>query len=209
MDLTSACGQHLEIFCVDIGSEAKGRLGWAKSTDPAFEGTGLQTLADEVTSALVHGSRVALGFECPLFVPIYPEPARLTSARVGEGSRPWSAGAGAGALAIGLTQVVWVLRALKSQLQASVPATLNWTSFEREGGLFLWEAFVSAGAKAEGHAADALVAIHAFETALPDPTTSNAIQAHDVHSLIGAAMLRTGWASDLAVLAQPCLVIRA
>ena len=201
--------QLLEIFCADIGSEAKGRFGWAKSTDDAFEGTSLQALADEVAAALVNGSPVALGFECPLFVPISPEPARLTSARIGEGSRPWCAGAGAGALATGLTQVVWVLRAIRSQLEASVPATLSWTRFKREGGLFLWEAFVSAEAKANGHAADALVAVQSFETALPDPTTSNAIQAREVHSLIGAAMLRTGWASDLALLAQPCLVIRA
>jgi len=30
-----------------------------------------------------------------------------------------------------------------------------------------------------------------------------------VHSLLGAALLRTGWSKDLGLLGMPCLVIKA
>jgi hypothetical protein len=64
---------------------------------------------------------VALGFECPLFVPLNLQPEALTTARSGEGSRPWSAGAGCGALATGLVQVAWILRKIRQELQAPTP----------------------------------------------------------------------------------------
>ena len=89
---------------------------------------------------------------------------------------------------------------------------MEWNSFVSEGGLFLWEAFVSGGAKPQvdgnRHAADALVAVEAFVDALPDPTSMNAIQETDVISLVGMSLLRTGWTEDLKSLETPCLVIQ-
>jgi hypothetical protein len=135
------------------------------------------------------------------------DPSKLTSARDGEGARPWSAAAGAASLSTGLTQVAWILRRIRTAAHA--PAFLKWADFQHaNSGLFLWEAFVTGEARSDSHPEDAHRAVAAFRAALPDPTKHNAISVRDAYSLIGAALLRTGWKSNPAVLSTPALVIR-
>lgn len=170
------------------------------------------TLPDELARAVgawLEGLRVALGFECPLFVPVPRESIRLGKARVGEGTRAWSAGAGTGSLATGLVQAVWVLREIRNIMQTEYPIFVNWGSFAQgESGLF-WEAFVSGPGKREGHVKDAEAALDAFLAALPDPSVANAVSCEEeVYSLAGAAALRAGWSSEIALLSEPCLVIK-
>ncbi|MCL6504891.1 MAG: hypothetical protein K6T86_19610 [Pirellulales bacterium] len=88
---------------------------------------------------------------------------------------------------------------------------LDWASFRASGaGLFVWEAFVSGGAKRDGHAEDAEVAVEAFLRLASETNFESAIPAQDeTYSLIGAALLRTGWASDRGLLSRPCIVVRA
>jgi hypothetical protein len=217
-------GAHgsLAIFCADIGSVAKNNFGWAGLLDQPehrnlVSGPDIAELADIVAERLDSRVPVALGFECPLFVPISQDPARLTSARIGEGRRAWAAGGGSGALATGLTETVWILRRvrerLSSQVRAHTKAHIEWPPFANAGeGLFLWEAFVSDAGKGQSttHAGDAEIAVQRFMESLPDPDASDAITSdEEVHSLLGAALLRTGWMNDLAVLSKPCLVIKA
>lgn len=45
-------------------------------------------LALAVASDLREGKAVAMGFECPLFVPLADLPVDLTRARPGEGAKP-------------------------------------------------------------------------------------------------------------------------
>lgn len=197
------------VVCADIGSVAKGNFGWWSSTGES--GLLPSTLAGRVAAMLDGGAPVALGFECPLFVPISQDELQLTKARPGEGSRSWSAGAGCGALATGLVEVAWVLDAMRRAIKKPVPSFLDWEQFERAGsGLFIWEAFVSGGAKKLTHIEDARAGAQAFMAALPDPASANAIACEsDVHSLVGAALLRTGWSADISILRRACLVIRA
>ncbi len=159
------------------------------------------------------GRAVALGFECPLFVPLAETETTLTSARPGEGSRAWSAGAGCGVLTTGLVQVAWVLEQARIRLPHRCEAFLSWEKFKAAGsGLLLWEAFVSGSSKSKGatHIDDARMAVNAFSAALPNPGLANAILcASPVYSLVGAALLRTGWSSDLSLLSEACLVIKA
>lgn len=164
-----------------------------------------------IAESLNGGDPVALGFECPLFVPLVEDELDLTRARPSEGSRPWSAGAGCSALATGLVQVAWVLRSVRSALDRNCTAYLDWGSFVRaEAGLFIWEAFVSGAGKETSHVADAQAAGEAFAQALPDPKAFNSVVCKTpVYSLVGAALLRTGWASSPEVLAEPCLVLKA
>jgi hypothetical protein len=171
----------------------------------------MEGLVAEVVAALEIGTPVALGFESPLFVPLAADPQDVTSARPGEGNRPWSAGAGTGALAIGLVESAWILRQIAAHFSAPPIPYFAWAQFQAAfSGLFLWEAFVSGAAKGLDHVADARVAVHAFKNALPNPDLANAVNVQgDVLSLIGAVLLRTGLCTDPAVLAQPCLVIRA
>lgn len=201
----------LLVYCADIGSIRAQNFAWARHHpgDGFSDGTDIVDLAVAVAKDLSLGLRVALGFECPLFVPIPDDPMGLTSARCGEGTRPWCAGAGAGALATGLTEVVWVLREIRRLLSAPVAASLDRATFEHGAGLYLWEALISGSAKGKTHVDDARIGVRAFLASLPDPVAHNAIQEKNVYSLIGAALLRSEWSADLSLLRSACVVIRA
>jgi hypothetical protein len=88
---------------------------------------------------------------------------------------------------------------------------LSWSDFaQATRGLFLWEAFVSGNGKGQSQHADAQRALEALATSRPDPESANAVRVEGpVSSLIGAALLRTGWSSDTGLLSQPCTVIKA
>jgi hypothetical protein len=71
---------------------------------------------------------------------------------------------------------------------------VQWEEFESaDNGLFLWEAFVTRGAKAASHVDDATVAVACFTAALPDPGSANAVTAERPLSLVGAAAVWSGW----------------
>ena len=205
---------EMTVCCADIGSVRKGSFGWASlstiAAREALSGKDIQTFSDLIADRLGHGKRVALGFECPLWVPVRNKPEDLTRARGGEGNRAYSVGAGAGSLVTGLTEVAWILQRVRQAVQ-DVEAFLDWGAFERaRGGLFLWEAMVTGKGKTESHESDAKAAVDAFCRALPDPPSRDALEATSrTRSLIGAALLWAGWSDDLGLLHQPCVVIRS
>lgn len=209
-------GEHGQaIYCADIGSVPNGRFGWARSDadEAGIErhrgGAEIVEMVDAVAEDLTAGRAVALGFECPLFVPVPTQALRLGKARRGEQDRAWSAGAGAAALATGLVEVAWILAEMRRHCP-STKAHLDWSSFADAGsGLFLWEAFVSGSAKAGTHVDEAAIAVSTFRDALPDPSAANAVGAERPLSLLGAALIWSGWTGDLNLLDAPCLVIRA
>ncbi len=204
----------LVVFCADVGSVRAGNFGWScgpiSANAPSDRDRSSPAhLAEAVANQLRADRPVALGFECPLFIPV-PEPANLLgTARPGEGNRAWSAAAGAGALATGLVQVAWVLAAVRSRC-ADERLHLEWEPFARAGsGLLVWEAFVSASAKGHSHLDDATIAVEAFMRALPDPRTASTITAERALSLAGVAAMWSGWLDDSRALHTPTLVIRA
>lgn len=204
----------LVIYAADIGSVAKGRFGWWRRTTTSPSGHGgsrPDELVNVVADDLEHGRPVALGFECPLWMDLPRDASELTRARNGEGDRASSAGAGSGALATGLAQTAWILRELRPKAP-TVRAFLDWHAFATaKSGLFIWEAFVTKEAKVDTHEGDATKATDAFGAALPNPVPKSSVtqRGPEVSSLIGAALLRTGWTTDISVLGQACLVIRA
>ena len=201
---------------LDVGSIARKRLGWARAYAPTAKSTlrprrPIERLVATLAADLQAARPVALGFECPLYVPVPSGAQVLGQARTGEGNRPWSAGAGSGALATGLVEACWVLRALRERV-GDVPASIDWPSFQRSGrGMFLWEAFVSAKAKASDltHHGDAAIAVERFFAVLPDPTTADELDAPSPFSLIGAALVWSGWSNDVSLLRRKCLVVKA
>lgn len=207
------------IYGVDVGSIPEGGFGWTRidtSTDVESVGRGgsqILELADDVADDLLGGRAVALGFESPLFVPVPGPPQKLGAARQGEAvpgeqPRPWSAAAGAAVLPTGVVQSAWILDKLNRHCP-TVHAYVDWAEFETAGqGLFLWEAFVTAEAKAASHIGDATLAAKEFQSALPDPTTKSAVRADNPLSLIGAALLWSGWCTDVEVLHQAVVVIK-
>ena len=65
-------------------------------------------MAEAVVADIARGAAVAVGFECPLIVPVPDDHARLGRGRAGDDeNRAWSAPGGAGALAIGLVEAAW------------------------------------------------------------------------------------------------------
>ena len=205
------------IYCVDIGSIKACNFGWAgvsiDSSGNQFsrdESEDIWKLVDEIAGRLNNGAKVALGFECPLWVPVRDDPKGLTSARAGDGNRSWSAQAGPMSLAAGLTECAWILQTIRNKAPNAM-AFLDWHSYEDSGnGLFVWEAFVSGKAKKGSHTEDAMKAVGAFVNALPSPEQANAvIPTPHTLSLIGTSLLWAGWSSELSLLRQPCIVIKA
>jgi hypothetical protein len=202
----------LVVFCADVGSVRSGRFGWACGSPPVDAAAEVNHsnpahLADAVADQLRLGRPVALGFECPLFVPVPEAAEMLGAARSGEGNRAWSAGAGTGALATGLVQAAWTLAAVRRRWPQTV-LRLEWEPFAHaRTGLLIWEAFVTAAAKGSSHMDDARIAVEAFGRALPHPVS--AVTADRPLSLAGAAAMWSGWLDDPRALRAPTLVIRA
>jgi hypothetical protein len=208
--------RDIAVFCADIGSIKTGRFGWARARAKADAplswrgGTDIRDLARLVASDLALGSKVALGFECPLFVPVPDDPERLTSGRSCDGNRPWSAAAGAAALATGLTETLWILREIRRQTDSAPLPYLDWADFlPASSGILVWEAFISGSAKKKGgsHEDDARVAVQAFVDRA-NRRDLHRVLDRPVRSLIGAALLQTGWTSDIAFLDEPCIVVK-
>lgn len=204
---------NLTVACADVGSEANGNFGWAVLDLPGRaeevpESGSMRAFADGIVERLRSNRSVALGFECPLFVPLRAEPAELMRARAGEKNRPWSAGAGCGSLTTGLVQVAWVLDRIRRAIPTEPSVTFEWSEFEKHPpGLFLWEAFVSGSSKSDSHHGDAGLAVSSFVDALPNPADANIVTEPNVYSVVGAALLRTGWSVPLSVLSESCLVL--
>jgi len=217
-------GPPVVVACADIGSIKKNNFGWAiiLCGEQRRSGQSIHGLVDEVTASLSAGNKVALGFECPLWVPVPEDPEELTTGRAVDGNKPWSAGAGASALAAGLTETAWILREIRWRLTdrgISPPlAFLDWSQFAKVNtGLFLWEAFVTGAAKAPNlgantadmHVADAMIACKEFVAHLSNPASKSYSESpHPIRSLIGAAMLWSGWSKDLSLLRDECLVVK-
>jgi hypothetical protein len=196
------------VICADIGSVKNNNFAWWSASGDS--GTTPSSLASNLAEQLNASRPVALGFECPLFVPLAEDELNLTKSRLGEGSKPWSAAAGCSALTTGLVQVAWVLQAIRQKLSSPSTAFLEWTPFKESGtGLLIWEAFVTGSGKGSNHIEDARAGTMGFIRALPEPDRAMAITINSpVYSLVGAALLRTGWSADVGILNTPCIVMR-
>ena len=76
----------LAVYCADVGSIKRGHSGWAGMLEDGSRpcrGTDIEEFAERVRRDLEAGAKVALGFECPLFVPLRAEPRALLKARAG------------------------------------------------------------------------------------------------------------------------------
>jgi len=201
----------LIVWVADIGSVRKNRFGWCRaSSQQECTGKDIRDFAEGVADDLRDGKKVAIGFECPLFIPVADDPVCLTSARQGDGNRAWSAAAGAAALATGLTECVWIFEKIRLLAGVSIRPTFNWKEFHsREANLFIWEAFVSGASKATSDCDDAETAARTFWAEYPEITKANAVTAQNPYSLVGAALLRSGLTTDLSMLSEQCIVIKS
>lgn len=201
----------LTVACADIGSIKAGNFGWClqRPGQKVVQGNDIDVFCDEIASSLAAGASVALGFEAPLFVPVRDIAIEVAKARIGEGNRSWSAGAGTGALATGLVETLYIFRKMAA-LKSIPKPTFSWDKLRDDtANLFIWEAFVTAAAKGLSHEDDAILALRAFIAGLPDPMSLNALEQEATFSLVGAGLLRAGLSSDIGLLSTPSLVIKA
>lgn len=205
------------IYVVDAGSHASGKFHWVASSDLQQSSNDPGALASAIVKDLRRGRRVALGYESPLFVPVATDTERLGRARPGEcqvetGNRPFTAGAGAAVLATGIQSLAWVLREIQQASPNKIPSTsTRWSDFlAKQCDLFVWEAFVSGSEKAvpPSHAGDAALAIRAFMEVMSRPENPTRIPLSQAFSLAGAAILWAGLSQDVALLSEPCVVLR-
>ena len=184
----------ISIFAVDVGSTKN--FAWV--SDAGLRGTDGNSLAAAIKSALAADRRVALGFECPLFIPVPLKWVGIGKARVGEGNRSWSAGGGATVATYGLHQVAWTLARLRAAASAATPIFFSPESWllSDEPGLLIWEAFVTGSDKGRNHADDAQRACRAFEQLLKRKAWDEARQVTvgDEAQSLNLAALAAEWA---------------
>ena len=205
---------ELFVCCADVGAPGKAAFGWSgRLVDDASGyrpgGGEIADCASEMAQHLNRGCSVSLGIESPLYVPFRGDPQTLTAGRLWEGSPAWSSQIGATVLATGLVVTCWILRKVLEQLTVPRKAFLNWQTFRDAGcGLHIWEAKVSGHAKAmpPSHSGDARVAVERFIATLPTPDAGN-VDAGSAFSLVGAALVRTGWSTDLSLLSETCIFL--
>jgi hypothetical protein len=200
--------KQIAIFCVDVGSQKN--FGWASLCDGrTLQGCDIESLLKELVVAAHLTLPVAIGFECPLFIPCPSKHEFLGKGRQGEMGRPWGATAGALVALHGLQQMCWLLERLKEEWPGQPHATLSWNKLDKgDYRLLLWEAFVSGKTKTDSHTGDALAAATAFHNALPDPLKVSEITCDNAISLAGLALLWSGWTRDEQILHEETLVIR-
>ena len=138
--MESANINNLSVFCADIGSIKANKFGWAAvlASEESISGTSIVEFAARIADEILSNKKVAIGFECPLFVPVRSDPVRVNAARDGEGNRSWSAGAGTGALATGLVEVLWVMNRLNELLPTPPKPQFDWSNFLETDSVFLW-----------------------------------------------------------------------
>lgn len=211
----------ITVGCVDVGSIRNGKLGWSViESGKARWGTQPADLVREAVQALRNG-KLALGFECPLYVPLRQDPLELTRCRRGERYVNWCGGPGSSVLATGLVQVRWILTRIADAVPG-IRGTTRWNEFV--GGqceLLVWEAFITSkdgrrpvltkyGARKTGaHEHDALSGAATFVERLEGgaPIVSE-LETEPSMSLVAWHLLSTSLSDDVSLQSESCLVVK-
>lgn len=196
------------VVVVDIGSPEKGRLGWYSfHTGNIVSGKDIDQLVFHLSELSAYAG-IALGFESPLFIPARDDPNKLTSARLGEGNRAWSAGAGTGVLATGLVVISYILRKLKV-LRPTISGTfLNQANLPQENEIAFFEAFVSGSSKSTDHIGDAVVAANELIRRIKIGKIESDVTVNNSLNLLAACLLHAGWPIETSLIKEPVIVVK-
>jgi hypothetical protein len=229
---------RIAVYSVEVGRAQSAEWWRLVSTtegqleDPGSGGTSLDELVEMIATDLEAESKVALGFDFPLTVPLPGEAARLGAASRGSRDRAWSSGATATALGLGLQQLSWVLVKLAGRLGERLPR-VGWDPHtviaEGYAAMIIWEADVYGRIAGDGDGVavgDARVAAEEFVRRLAAGDVGSDIgkpanfwtyrgrplkklDEQVVINLAGAALLRAGFSEDPGTLSDQPWVIRA
>jgi hypothetical protein len=195
-------------------------VGWAVLDQTGRRlGSDLEVLVDALAPHLVAERNIALGFECPLYVPKRADVSLMTTCRPGEVGLNWCGGPGGSVLATGLVQVNWVLRQLARRSRLAT-GTTRWSEFSSgRCQLFVWEAYITSrsGVKVSSdeiagvssHQGDALCGALAFQrVVVSDDTFPSDFEREPALSLIGMNLVETGWSCDVTLMSEACAVLK-
>jgi hypothetical protein len=196
------------VIAVVTGPRPDGRTRWAgrrhdDDRPGVASGSSAADLFDTVFHALHDGEQVALGFDCPLTVPVPPD----------QGAVPPDQGAVPPDRAEdqpGLAELAWLL----GELDTWRPWTTVSTSLARwraNTSILLWQAVpveAEVNAEAEAGAVMAAAAADSFFRELPGATHRGAEEpAGAVINLAAVAVRRSGLFIDASELSQPAVSI--
>jgi hypothetical protein len=176
-------------------------------------GSSIDDLLAGLAADLGSGSRVSLGMEAPLFLPVPLRSLDLGRGRDGDGNRSCFASAGASVTTLGLHELVYVLGRLKARV-AFLSVTLDLATWRAAPTttLLLWEAFVSGPAhtKSDDHVQDCASGAVGFLDDLEAGATPTVTveEPREVLSLAGAALLWAGLTTNLGELRRSTLVVK-
>ena len=196
------------IYACDVGSIARNKFAWTSSTRGEAGSGDIEELVEEVVGDIKANQQIAIGFECPLFIPCPEFSEDVGKARSGDGDRAYTASVGASAAMTGLSQVAWILCAVHARCPEA-EATTSWQTFiDNNVDLFIWEAFVTGKDKAADHIHDAYVAMKAFQKNIERIEEASCVSCPNPVSLAGAMILWSGMSDDLNLLHIPCITLR-
>jgi len=214
--------KELVIYCFDVGSYES--IGWYRWLNPSLNsgGSDIDILINHIQEDLKTDKIVALGFECPIFIPTVTNKKNLLKARKGDSvegqSRPWSAGAGAIVSVAGLQESLYIFNKLMSySVEFNIPILPTFNKddlYKCQNNLLIWEALISGTSKqlltgASSHEADAFYACKLFYdrfTQLDSNITTN--NNEEYFTIIGASLLRSGLSNDINIMKEKCIAIK-
>lgn len=203
------------IYTCDIGGIRSGNFGWARCVPEEkanlIGSTDISRLIDCLQKDMENLMSIALGFECPLFIPVPISENDLCRGRQGEGSRSLFAQAGATVTTLGVHQAAWILRKIHPYGTNHFEFTTDlskWPPSDDHQVLFCWEAFVSGIAHSRSHTRDAATATMFFLHNEMHLGVVNAVTTELPFSLIQAVALWAGWSTNMAELHGSTLVIK-
>ncbi len=197
-----------DVCVIDIGSPKLGNIGWCfieVKTNNIYVGKNLNKLIPLIGNCLKNQALI-LGLEAPLFVPLRGDLLLATKARKGEGSRPWSAGAGAQVLAMNLPIMTYLFQKLKI-IYPAVKIFINEVGFNaKTGQLMVFEALVSGSDKGQSHIDDAKIMAgycrsFSIRNELP-PSILEEEKNTEFFNLTAASLIRCGLSDQIKMLHQ-------
>ncbi len=205
-------------YCADVGSVPEGKFAWAMAMREAGAttikgGSSIDDLVEGLAADLGSGSRVSLGMEAPLFLPVPLTSLGLGRGRDGDGNRSCFASAGACVTTLGLHELAYILSRLKARVP-SLSVTLDLATWRAAPTttLLLWEAFVSGSAhtKSDDHVQDAASGAVRFldDLGANVAPTVTVDEPREVLSLAGAVLLWAGLTTNLGELRRSSLVVK-
>lgn len=215
-------GNDVSLWVADARSAMGGELAWCHADASAGSllrrGKGIREFVRGISTDLLTGHRVAVGFGHPLFVVVPREPEQLRMADMGTvnymkpgwARRMFSVASDSASFPYGIPQVAWIMRELRSSAADAVRPTFIWRRFvDGQANLFVWEARVLRRAKTLPRVNDPELACMSFLSQYPRLHTVDFGEGEKPFLMAAAAMTWAGFTIAEDESRASCVVIES